>query len=159
MSRITGVHYTGCSKRPFSSSIVHEVSFVLVAAQDATLLRDTFHASRVLRTMLGERCVLTHRGWAGEKRDFPNILLVLLGAPVSACRGVIPTVDGEMTLSCTTHNLSDAQGLRQQGMSGEKSGYLGTMESEKRASLGRLPVSWLYRREGMMQISQCRTDS
>ena len=79
--------------------------------QDATLLRDTFYASRVLRTMLGERCVLTHRGWAGEKTDFPNILLDLLGAPVSACRGVIPTVDGEMTLSCTTHNPSDAQGL------------------------------------------------
>ena len=94
-----------------------------------------------------------------KKRDFLSILLDLLGAPVSACRGVIPTVDGEMTLSCTTHNPSDAQGLWLQGMSGVKGGYLGTMESEKRTSLGRLAVSRLYRREGMMQISQCRTGS
>jgi hypothetical protein len=27
------------------------------------------------RTLPGERCVLAHRGWAGEKRDFFSILL------------------------------------------------------------------------------------
>ena len=27
------------------------------------------------RTLLGERCVLAHRGWTGEKSDFFSILL------------------------------------------------------------------------------------
>ena len=94
-----------------------------------------------------------------KKRDLLSTLLDLLVAPGSACRGIIARIHGEMTLSCTTHNPSDAQGLWLQGMSGVKGGYLGTMESEKRTSLGRLAVSWLYRREGMMQISQCRTGS
>ena len=43
--------------------------------------RFTFHASRftaaggAARTLHGKSCVLAHRGWAGEKKDFFSILL------------------------------------------------------------------------------------
>lgn len=45
------------------------------------VLRFTFHVSPFTdlendaRTLPGERCVLAHRGWAGEKRDFFSILI------------------------------------------------------------------------------------
>jgi hypothetical protein len=47
-----------------------------------------------VRTPLGERCVLAHRGWAGENGDFFNSLLELGEQLGGLCDGDDPTHDG-----------------------------------------------------------------
>jgi hypothetical protein len=87
--------FAGCSKRPFSKAAASEEArrykphscgpFALAAnlgerkdPSSASDLRESLSYVEPLsdaRTPLGERCVLAHRGWAGDNRDFFSILL------------------------------------------------------------------------------------
>ena len=58
--------YAGCSKRPFSKA---------AASEEARRTLRYVEPLSDARTLPGERCILAHRGWAGEKRDFFSILL------------------------------------------------------------------------------------
>ena len=63
---ITGVHQAGCSKRLSSKA---------AASEEARRTLRYVEPLSETRTKLGERCVLAHQGWVGEKSDFFSILL------------------------------------------------------------------------------------
>src|SRR6266513_4371330 len=79
----------GERKNPFTISILRP------SLPQIELLSDA-------RTPLGERCVLAHRGWAGENRDFFSVLLVdhsnrrtsvIQGGPVGSIDGRVAIVE------------------------------------------------------------------
>ena len=61
MSRTTGAHHAGCSKRPFSKA---------AASEEARLTLRYVEPLSAARPPFGERCVLAHQGWVGEKETF-----------------------------------------------------------------------------------------